>query len=735
MSKLCRIISLLAWSVLLVWQAPLLAQERPGWEIESLAGEGGVVYDFESGIATATNGVLVKYGPAVLTADSITLNQSTGDVIADGRVRIQRDDLVWASEHVRYNFLTQEIEAEQFRTGKSPVFAMGEGLQADLTNRVYTATNAVLASDDIKKPMLRVTARRIRIIPGQRVEAHNAVLYAGSVPVFWFPYFSRSLRGFENRFDFMPGFRTLFGPFLLSSYNFTLSDRFDGKLHADYRVRRGVGAGPDLNYDLGRWGQGTARYYYLYDQDPNLDAPGADISHHRQRVWFSHLANPATNLSVRSVVRYQSDTNVIREFFESEYRENPQPSTFVEANKLWPNFSLDLYAQPRVNDWLETVERLPDVRLTAYRQRVGPLPIYYESETSAGWYRHRFPDEPPSLIDTNYSGARADTYHQMTVPQTLFGWLNIVPRVGGRYTYYGEASGPGKYTDEQSRVVFNTGAELTFKASQVWPSIRSGAFEIDGLRHLLEPSINYVYIPEPNVRPHEVPRFDAEYPSLRLLPIDFPDYNSIDSIDAQNATRLGVRNRFQTKRNGQVANVLDWSLYTDLRIDPRADQTRFSDVYSDVLLMPQSWLRLESFTRYDTDAGQWRMSYNAVTLQPNDRWEWSVGHFYLRNDFTGLPTELGEGNDLITSVLYFKLNENWGFRTAHRYDVRNDFMQEQAYSIYRDMRSWTAALTLRYRETLDRRDDLTVAFTFSLKAFPRRGLGYDTIRPYTLWGY
>ena len=43
----------------------------------------------------------------------------------------------------------------------------------------------------------------------------------------------------------------------------------------------------------------------------------------RQRVDFSYQANPATNLNVKAVVRYQSDTNIVREFFEGEYAPEP----------------------------------------------------------------------------------------------------------------------------------------------------------------------------------------------------------------------------------------------------------------------------------------------------------------------------------------------------------------------------------------------------------------------------
>ena len=63
----------------------------------------------------------------------------------------------------------------------------------------------------------------------------------------------------------------------------------------------------------------------------------------------------------------------------------------------------------------------------------------------------------------------------------------------------------------------------------------------------------------------QLPQFDRDLHSLRLRPIDFPDYNSIDTIDSRNVLRLGVRNRLQTKRLGEVDDVLNWELFTDWR--------------------------------------------------------------------------------------------------------------------------------------------------------------------------
>src|ERR1051326_5094228 len=96
----------------------------------------------------------------------------------------------------------------------------------------------------------------------------------------------------------------------------------------------------------------------------------------------------------------------------------------------------------------------------------------------------------------------------------------------------------------------------------------------------------------------ELRQLDYELPSLRLLPIEYPDYNSIDSVDSQNVMRFGLRNKLQTKRQGQVEDVVNWDLYTDWRLKPDHGQTTFADLFSDLVVRARSWLKLESLTRF-----------------------------------------------------------------------------------------------------------------------------------------
>jgi hypothetical protein len=217
-----------------------------------------------------------------------------------------------------------------------------------------------------------------------------------------------------------------------------------------------------------------------------------------------------------------------------------------------------------------------------------------------------------------------------------------------------------------------------------------------------------------------------------LLPITYPDYNAIDSIDSQSVMRFGVENKLQTKRAGEIDNVVHWLLYTDWRLKPREDQDTFSDVYSKLDLKPFHWVTLSSEVNYNINAREWDQLNHAATLAPNDLWSWSFGHRMLRDGaFYGTNT----GNNLVFSSLYLRASQNWGARAQHYYNVREGFLQSQYYSIYRDLRSWTVALTVRVLRNDGGGLDYGGAITFSSKAAPRFEMGDDLNKPTQLLGY
>jgi len=174
---------------------------------------------------TATNGVTVTHrdeaGLAILTADSATVNYSTGDVAADGSVHLQKDNATWEGDHILYNFKTREIRTGKFKMGETGFFVGANAIKGvgDPTNGFYRGEAGFATMDDYSKPAERVRARHFIVVPGKYVKAFDATLMLGNVPVFYFPYYYHSLENDPNHFTFLPGYRSTYGPYLLTRYD------------------------------------------------------------------------------------------------------------------------------------------------------------------------------------------------------------------------------------------------------------------------------------------------------------------------------------------------------------------------------------------------------------------------------------------------------------------------------------------------------------------------------------
>ena len=190
-----------------------------------------------NGVWLATNGVTVRYQEAVLTARKASVNQLTGEVAAQGDVRLQRGPDLLVADSVQYNFLTKKIIGDNLKFGQNPYFLQSDIMVGDQNANIYVGASGFITTDDYANPDYRVRAKTLIIVPGEYVIAKNATLWLGNVPVFYFPYYRRSLKHRSNHFVATPGYRSRFGPFLLTSYNWYWEEKLDGAIHLDERGR------------------------------------------------------------------------------------------------------------------------------------------------------------------------------------------------------------------------------------------------------------------------------------------------------------------------------------------------------------------------------------------------------------------------------------------------------------------------------------------------------------------
>src|SRR6185369_2758948 len=175
-------------------------------------------------------------------------------------------------------------------------------------------------------------AKQFVIKDGNTIEAKNATVYVGDTPVMILPRYKRSLDKHDAYWVVTPGYRSRFGPYLLTSYHFPVVTNMVGGVKLDLYQKRGVGLGPDFFWNDPQWGKGNFQYYWIKDQHPGTDPFDEPIQSDRHRISFSHQVTLRTNLTAKIVVREQSDPWVVRDFFETEYRQNSQPASFLEVN-------------------------------------------------------------------------------------------------------------------------------------------------------------------------------------------------------------------------------------------------------------------------------------------------------------------------------------------------------------------------------------------------------------------
>jgi hypothetical protein len=686
-----------------------------------------VSFDQPANMAYGDGNVVVKYRDATLRADHVRFNTLTKDAWAEGNVRLHRADGEWAVPAARYNFETGAFETRDVRAFLDPVIVRATEV-AQISSNCFAFRSATLTTCDYDRPHYRLEATRGEIWPGDRIVFRNVTLRLGNIPVFWFPVLSFPLGGDAAPLEVSVGGSSRSGFFFLLGPTWRLNPHADLALHLDEREKRGPGIGADLKYRFSASATGLLRGYYINDNEPVDDfdvAAGKDIPYNRYRLQWQHKQF-AGDFAFTVDLHKLSDPDVVDDFFHNQFRQEREPSSVADVTRRGPNHTLSLLARPQFNDFFGEVERLPELKLAVNRTRLWRSPVFYEAQSSAGYYHN----EPGSVlvVDTNAAPAltgravRADTFHQLVAPATLGGWLAVVPRAGVRGTFY-DNSPAGS---DLWRVAYDLGCETSFKLTRTWPDVRSSRLAIDGLRHVVEPFADYQWVPEPNRLPGELYQFDSVR-SVRLAggdalaltrysPLEFPAFNAVDAIGRQHVARFGLRQKLQTRRDKRPWDLAELEGWTDYRIQQDAGQSDFSDIFCAARLRPWDWIAVGAFSRYDADAGQLRELNAEGRVADPDRWSVGLGTRFLKDD-----------SNLVSASLAWRLNRHWAAQVYQRVDLRDGAWESQEYVLRQETHDWLISYGLRYRSERVRDDEIAVFFAVALKAYPNIELGVSGI--------
>ncbi len=688
----------------------------------------------ETGDITADGNVVIRKGDVVLKADHVRCNVNTEGVKAWGNVELRRGEDVWRGESVNGNFRTREWDAINIGVESRPFVVEASRTSRGAANsyelegaRVTTCTNGMGDAH------YSLSARRLTLVPGENLSGYGAVLRLGSVPVMYLPYWSHSLQE-DSGWRLRPGYSSRWGAYLLSSYRYRLNPYLRAETHLDGRTERGLAVGQDFKWaDTNSLWHGDLALYYADDSKPvDEDTIGVDpdLDNERYRIRARHQVNLSDRDYLLAQGNYLSDPEILEDFFEREFRNSREPENYASLMHRGEGYTAGALLQSRLNDFYESVDRLPEFTLDVVRRQLGDSGFYYESASGAAFLQKRW-----SSVTTNaddYSTFRFDSSHMVYYPGKYFGFLNVVPRGGARVTYYSDTRETERTlvsvrTTVTNRVVRNgftnlvvttgtqtntlyrdiargsdvralaeLGAEFSFKAFKAW---EGGV--VTPLRHIVEPYANYTLVPKPSVEPESLYQFDR-----------------VDALDQQHIVLLGTRNKLQTKQEDRPFDILDADFNTILNLDPDADQESFTDVYGDIEWRPTGWFSLDVDGIVNVDQSELSRFNGRAVVHGSETWESYLEYRYRLDE-----------SSLLLADITFSPNRDWSLNGYTRYEFENDArLEEVGCKVRRNLdcmviRTGLGALPGYTRSDGSERDDeIRVVFELWLTAFPEVGI-------------
>ena len=275
--------------------------------------------------------------------------------------------------------------------------------------------------------------------------------------------------------------------------------------------------------------------------------------------------------------------------------------------------------------------------------------------------------------------------------------------------------GPGT-TSATPCLAGDVGLSGDFKISRTWLNVSAPNLGINGIRHVVEPFFDAQYAPSPTVTPNDIRGFDNRLYSTQLQPIDWTEYNSIDSIDKQAVVRFGVWNKIQTKRDGVNYDLFTLQTYADADFDHNFSAATPNSTMSNLFNTLNFLRRRNSRSPRKVPSP----SPATATTKSTTR---SPGRPIPRSNspaVTSISTTAPSFADsnTVSMDIFYRMNEHWQMEALEQFEATTGRLQNQQYTVYRDLDSWLLALSLSDSE-INGVNNESIFFTLTLKAFPQ----------------
>lgn len=403
--------------------------------------EGDEIDGDPTGEVTLTGNAQVRRIDTVLKGDRINYRKETGELDAEGSVRLMRDASLVTGPSLKYNIDadTGEVQEPNFWLGANG--GAGRAVHADILSRSrMRLTDVVYTGCPCPNPSWEIRASRVDLdFDENEGVARNGVLYFKDFPILASPYLTFPVKRERKSGFLVPTYGTTSnsGFEISTPYYFNLAPQYDFTLTPRYLSKRGMQTGGEFRY-LGASYVGQVSGTYLARDQETGDKRWLYSAQHRQLLGNGFY----TDWNVSGA----SDNDYFRDF--SSLGLNEATTTYLPKrgrlgwSSRYVRSYVQVYRYQTLFDEAATsrnpmYNKEPELSLRAARYEWGGFDAVMDS--SMVWFRKPLGEQ---LIGGNWTdrrfgpdGQRLSVYPTLSYPIVRSGWY-VTPKAGVHMSRY-----------------------------------------------------------------------------------------------------------------------------------------------------------------------------------------------------------------------------------------------------------------------------------------------------------
>lgn len=609
------------------------------------------------------------FGDLRLRADKVVVREEEKTVTAEGNVILDEKESRLQGEYLEINLDTRTGFVTDGHGYAQDYFFTGDRIEKLGPDR-YQIRKGSFTSCEGSQPAWKFRSSEALFQVDDKVTSWHSAMYVKKAPVLYLPWATFPLKRERASGILIPYVRynEVDGWIVNNALYWAPRDNFDATLGLNYRQNVGWGPSLQTRYITAPGTKGQFDGHYIDEKDGGS----------RWRLTFDHEHALPRDVKGRVNLFFLSDRDVEREFgSELETQATQKTSSSFSFSKSWSYYDVvfaGLYEESLITATESTLSRLPQLTVDRTESRFLNTGLFWRLSFEAIRLKSENVEEILVLPGTAVDGEeaedevflaenvvvetnRVDILPVVSWPRSLGSWGSLTPAFSYRGTFYSEN------LEGKSHTRLLPTFDLALEGPRVYRIFDSGGKMgmFEKFKHLIEPRITYVYIPEEDQS--TLPQFDL---------VDFvPSRNSV--VYSLTNTILGkaVPNEQGKSRTRSLLRVKLAQSYNFEALEVGGESRPFSPLQWDVSSRPSpSWdFRWKGdYNFYESETG-----FQDVSLT------WSKNRVKLRGEWRSLT---GGDRDYLDLWARFPTGK-WFWDLRSRYNVTEDeFIENSAFFTY-----------------------------------------------------